>query len=370
MTRVLKTERPLSFSSYQGDFIEDGKELVWDHVSGGIGWITLNRPKALNALSLPMMVRLLDLIQKWEKDPDVTCVIIQGNGPRAFCSGGDLKGVHQAYQANDFAFLDFLFRTEYTFNARLYAFSKPYLSLIHGIVMGGGVGASIHGSHRLVTDSTLFAMPETGIGYFPDVGGTYFLNQCPQEIGLYIGLTGNRIKAGDILYAGFATHYSDEKNFEELRQSLTQSPPSSYKGLDERLSTFSSPFPKSDLKEYHDVLKRCFLHSSLDEIFESLAQEPSSFARETLNVLQTRSPLSLQVTFKQLTEGKGLSFNQVMKREFALSQSLLRRSDFIEGIRAAVVDKDRQPKWGDFPYTDEAISKYFDLPADIPELKI
>lgn len=366
----MEKQAPLSFSSYQGDFIEDGKKLVWDKVSRGIGWITLNRPQALNALSLPMMMRLLDLVTKWEKDPEVKYVVIQGNGARAFCSGGDLKGVHQAYQANDFDFLDFLFRTEYTFNARLNSFSKPYISLIHGIVMGGGVGASIHGSHRIVTESTLFAMPETGIGYFPDVGGTYFLNQCPQEIGLYLGLTGNRIKAGDILYAGFGTHYAQEENFDALRHSLNQSPPASFEELEEKLSKFSSPFPKSDLEQHRDALKRCFLQPSLEDILISLASDSSPFAQETLSVLKTRSPLSLQVTFKQLTQGRGLSFNQVMKREFALSQNLLRHSDFIEGIRAAVVDKDRQPKWGDFSHTEENIEAYFDLPTDIPELNL
>lgn len=352
-----------SFDSYKGDIDLEGSTLVEDRVKEGIGHIILKRPQALNALSVPMMVRLLDLITQWETDDNVHVAVIRGTGARAFCSGGDLKGVYEAYHQQDFAFLDFLFRTEYTFNARLKAFSKPYLALMHGIVMGGGVGASIHGSHRLVTDDTLFAMPETGIGYFPDVGGTYFLNQCPPEIGLYVGLTGNRLQAGDLLYAGFATHYAPQKNFDALCATLHETSVSSPQDLESLLSRLTTSPPPSPLKSHQDLLKRCFLHNTLEEVFTSLSQETSPFAQETLRTLSSRSPLSLHITFKQITEGRGLSFEEAMKREFALSQNLLHRpSDFIEGIRAAVIDKDRQPQWKDFSFSEGLLSSYFRLP--------
>tara|TARA_A100000171_G_C2139501_1_gene153590 strand:- start:1757 stop:2860 length:1104 start_codon:yes stop_codon:yes gene_type:complete len=352
---------------------EEGNNLVLSSVSNSIGHITLNRPSALNALNLPMMQRLLDLITTWQNFEGISCILIKGNSPRAFCSGGDLRSVYEAYQSGNIAFLERLFRTEYTYNAHLKAFTKPHVALIHGIVMGGGVGASLHGSHRVMTNSTIFAMPETGIGYFPDIGGTYFLTRCAPEIGLYIGLTGARLSGSDALYAGFATHYCDESDFNTLENHLEVSAPLSHQEVDSLLQDFKKTPPPSTLQNNQELLKRCFLKPTLEGVFEALSKETDSFAKETLTMLTSRSPLSLQITFHQLTTGQNLSFNDVMKREFIMSQNLLKKSDFIEGIRAAVIDKDRSPRWSHDSFQDltqKDILPYFEKPQDLTPLDL
>lgn len=302
----------------------------------GKGWITLNRPHALNALSLPMIKDLHDLFYLWNKDPDMTEIIIQGEG-KAFCAGGDLKSVYQA-QYCDKNFLEAIFRIEYTANLRLKNLSKPYVALLQGYVMGGGMGASVHGSHRIATDSTCMAMPETKIGYFPDVGASYFLNQCPGFTGLYLGLTGKSIDASDALYVGWATHYVPLKHWDSLKKIVADD-------TIEKALYLSEPLEPSWLQNHRKDIDDHFSHPSLEEIFDSLKTSSTAFAQETLHLLNKRCPLSLKITFRQLKESKGKSFEAIMRKEYALSQVFVENQDFFEGIRAVIIDKDHVPHW-------------------------
>ena len=329
-------------------------EIMFD-THGSIGLVTLNRPEALNALTLNM-VRLLDeqLVQ-WAGQDDVRVVVVIGAGGRAFCSGGDVKAVAlevraaqegkgESHLAQDF------FRAEYTLNNRIHSYAKPYISLIDGIVMGGGKGISAHGSHRVVTEHTLFAMPETNIGFFPDVGGGYFLPRCPGETGTYLALTSRRIRAIDTIYIGFATHYVPSANIPALLDALATT------GWDNRTETrgqvsamidqfATEPAGASELAPHRETIDACFGHDRVEDIVAALEDEGSSFALETLNALYGMSPTSLKIALRQIRAGVGMNFSEVMTMEYRLSQACIARPDFYEGIRAALIDKDRQPKW-------------------------
>jgi len=316
-----------------------GKELL-HRVHGGIGWIKFNRPEVLNALSLKMTMDLAALLTQWETDPSIDMIVIEGAGTKAFCAGGDVRAVYEAQKAGDFEACDLFFREEYTLNAHIHSYSKPYISLINGITMGGGMGVSVNGSHRIVTEHALLAMPETGIGFFPDVGATIFLTRAYQSVGLYLGLTGTPLKAKDALWFGFATHYVPSQKLPFLKADL------------ERGMKFGSIFanhaqepPETGFLEAHyEAIERHFNRTSLKEIFESLEADPSPFAKNTLNILLSKSPLSLAVTFRQLNHPP-LTFNEGLKQEFRLSQHLVKGHDFREGVRAVLVDKDRLPHW-------------------------
>lgn len=318
---------------------------------GHIGIITLNRPTALNALNLHM-IRLIDshLIACAGND-DIKAVIIEGAGGRAFCSGGDVKGIAQAIgttEGNKLA-SDF-FREEYTLNNRIHTYTKPYISLIDGIVMGGGKGISAHGSHRIVTENTLFAMPETNIGFFPDVGGGYFLPRCPGQTGLYLAMTSKRIKAIDTVYIGFGTHYVPSDKITELRDALCSLPfdreTDIQKDIDRTLASFTAEAPgESEIAPVRALIDECFGYDSVEKILAALEKQDHPWAQETLAALYAMSPTSLKVALRQIRTGASLDFSKVMTMEYRLSQRLVHTHDFYEGIRAALIDKDRQPKW-------------------------
>lgn len=316
-------------------------------IKGGVGRINFNRPQALNALSLYMMDGLATLILDWEKNPDVKSVLVTGRGERAFCAGGDLRAVYLAQKNKDMDFLGHLFAREYAFNVYLHAFSKPYVSLMHGYTMGGGVGASVHGSHRIVCETSILSMPETGIGYFPDVGASYFLNRAPGAMGMYLALTGVHFSPEDALYVGLATHYVPLEDFQKLASSFLEAQPSTHEEVDVLLLPFlhENNRPVSSLSTHQSLIDECFGCSSVAEIFEALSVRKEPFARETLDLLKSRSPMSLLVTFEHLKRTLNLSFPQAMAQEYRLSQHFVRGHDFHEGIRAAVIDKDRHPKW-------------------------
>jgi len=310
-------------------------------VQGGIGWITLNRPKALNALSLDMIRNLTQLLKEWETNSSVNAIVIQGAGDKAFCAGGDVRAVYDAKKSGDLETCDAFFREEYTLNAHIHSYPKPYVALLDGIAMGGGLGVSVNGSHRIVTERALLAMPETGIGFFPDVGATTFLNNVPGAVGLYLGLSGTHLKAEDALWAGLATHFLSSTCLSSFKKDLEQGKP-----LEDTLTAYCrEPQEKGFLEHHSDVIDMHFSKSSLKEIIESLATDPSPFAQNTYNTLTSKSPTSLAVVFRQLKEGKTLSFLARMKLEFRLSQHFVKGHDFMEGIRAVLVDKDRLPRW-------------------------
>ncbi|HUX79354.1 MAG TPA: enoyl-CoA hydratase/isomerase family protein [Alphaproteobacteria bacterium] len=310
-------------------------------VQKGIGWITLNRPAALNALSLAMIRGLALLLKKWEADSSVNVILIQGAGEKAFCAGGDVRAVYEAKRVGDLETCDAFFREEYTLNNYIHAYPKPYIALMDGIAMGGGLGVSVNGSHRIVTERALLAMPETGIGFFPDVGATTFLNMAPGSVGLYLGLTGTRIKAEDALWAGLATHYLPFAQLASFKEDLQQG-----NAFEDALSAFCEAPPEKGFLEHHaELIEAHFNKPTLKEIMESLAEDPSPFSQNTYNTLMSKSPTSLAVVFRQLKEGKTLSFPDRMKLEFRLSQHFVKGHDFMEGVRAVLIDKDHLPRW-------------------------
>jgi enoyl-CoA hydratase len=314
--------------------------------AGPLGLITLNRPQALNAVTLAMIRELAATFDRWEKDKAVRAIVIRGAGERAFCAGGDVKALYVSRGNGDRAFAATYYSEEYPQNRRVFRYSKPYLALIDGIAMGGGVGLSVHGSHRIATERTIFAMPETGIGLFPDVGGSYFLPRLPGEIGTYLGLTGARLKAADCLYTGIATHYVPSTRLDDLVVSLGQADwrqgrVAATKIID-RFAEDPGPPP---LRMQRGAIDRCFAPSSVEEILAALGREGSEWGDETARTLAAKSPTSLKLTYRQLRLGKSLDFEAAMIMEYRLCQFCMDGHDFYEGVRAAVIDKDNEPDW-------------------------
>lgn len=310
------------------------------HVQNGVGTITLNRPKALNALSLNMMRELWTLLSGWKNDPDVRVVVLESACEKAFCAGGDIRSIYEAGKAGNFEICDTLFRKEYEFNCLIRNYPKPYISLIHGIVMGGGVGISVNGRIRILSDKVMMAMPEVGIGFFPDVGSTKFLNDTPGKAGLYLAMTGARMTAADALYAGLGTHHIPQDQWSAFKIGLEN------KDIEILLAQYAQPLEGSQLAQEQAEIDLHFSWSSVEEIAASLKQGTSSFATATYAALKSKSPLSVKIAFHQLmTRDPQASFEDVMKREFRISQHLMHSPDFYEGVRAALIDKDQSPQW-------------------------
>lgn len=335
----------------------DNDEVLFE-VKGQVGLITLNRPQALNALTLNMVRRMNEQLALWADDPMVQVVAVRGGG-RAFCSGGDVKAVALAIKSGDPAQMSLardFFREEYTLNHRIHTYPKPYISLIDGIVMGGGKGISAHGSHCIISENTLFAMPETSIGFFPDVGGGYFLPRCPGQTGTYLALTSTRIGPVDCIYIGFATHYVPAASFAALTDALvatdfgggdkTDRRKDSHHRVDELVAAFAiEPSGDSLIAPVRPQIDDCFGHDSIEGILTALEAEGGDFAMTTLQAMYGMSPTSLKIALAQIRRGETLHFARVMTMEYRLSQAIVQSHDFYEGIRAALIDKDRQPQW-------------------------
>ena len=309
---------------------------------GGVGLVTLNRPQALNALTLAM-VRSLDVrLRAWAGDPEVRCVAIQGTGDRAFCAGGDIRALYDSRKSKIGTLTADFYREEYRLNRLIKRYPKPYVALIDGVVMGGGVGVSVHGSHRIATERTLFAMPETGIGLFPDVGGSYFLPRCPGRVGFYLGLTGARIKAADCLYAGIATHHLPFSALDALVSALREDTGSAVTDI---VSRFATSPGEATLERDRAGIDRCFAPASVEAIQAALEADGSEWAKGARMAMGEKSPTCEKVALRQLERGAALPFEDCMVMEFRLSQRAMAAHDFYEGVRAAVIDKDRAPKW-------------------------
>ena len=324
-----------------------GTDDIVFEVAGALGRVILNRPKALNALTLDMVRRLDARLIEWAADDGIAAVVIEGAGERAFCAGGDIRALYQAMRDGSDLTAEF-YRAEYTNNHRVFTFPKPYIALIDGVVMGGGVGVSVHGSHRVVTENVLFAMPETGIGLFPDVGGTFFLSRMPGELGMYLGLTGARLGAADALYCGIGTHFAPRARLAEITRALAAIDPEegARRATDEVLAGFAAADAGAPpLADHRAAIDRCFAGDSVEEVVGALAAEGGEWAAKTLAVLESKSPTSLKVTFRQLREGRDLDFAEAMRTEYRLSQRFCAGHDFPEGVRAAVIDKDNAPRW-------------------------
>lgn len=320
------------------------------------GVITLQRPQALNALSVAMMKAIRRQLLRWAMDPKVGLVIVHSTCERAFCSGGDLRAVYNAGQKRDFTFLENLFREEYALNDLIRSYPKPYIAFLDGIVMGGGVGLSVHGSHRILSEKCVVAMPETNIGYFPDVGATRFLNDAPGSVGLYLGLTGASMTTADALFAHMGTHLIESKHHSYVIQELIDLDHQSLDSVNTCLQKYDVPFTSSPLEAHLEEINTLFSGPTLIKAIDNLHQASSHFAKATLKTLFQRSPTSLHITFEQLKMGKRFkSFKDIMRLEFTLSQNFVQRHDFFEGIRAAIIDKDKNPQWE--PNTLEAVTQ-------------
>ena len=324
---------------------------------GSIGVITLNRPKALNALTLEMCLLMAPQLSKWDDDHAIKAVVIEGAGEKGFCAGGDIRALHDSGKEGTPYAIDF-YRTEYKLNAQIYHFRKPYIALMDGITMGGGVGVSVHGDHRIVTERTVFAMPETGIGLYPDVGGSYFLPRCPGQLGMYLGLTGARLKAADCLYAGVGTAYLSSDKLEELKTQLADGT-----DITSAIDCLKDDPGVAPIAEHREQIDHFFAKLSVEEIIAALESDGSAWCLETAQAMRGKSPTSLKITYRQICEGAQLSFDNAMKMEFRMTNRIVAGHDFYEGVRAVVIDKDQSPKWSPDNLDDvsvEAVDAYFE----------
>jgi len=329
------------------------------------GVITLNRPEALNAVTLGMVRDMHPQLDAWTHDPDVRHVVIEAAGGKAFSAGGDIRALYDWGRAGDETFLAF-YREEYQLDTFIKRYPKPYIALLDGITMGGGVGVSIHGSHRVAGDGLTFAMPETGIGLFPDVGGTYFLPRCPGEIGMYLALTGARLKAADALYAGIVSHYVPSDRFGALKEALCAA--EEVGGAIEEFAIDPGPPP---LLENREIIDRSFAAGTVEEILDRLDAEGTEWAGKTAGILRTKSPTSLKITYRQIREGAKLEFEDCMRLEFRMVNRIFRADDFFEGTRAVVIDKDQSPAWKPAALADvgpDLVESYFEPLAEELEL--
>ncbi|MFC3677350.1 enoyl-CoA hydratase/isomerase family protein [Ferrovibrio xuzhouensis] len=331
-------------------------------VQNGVATILLNRPQALNALTHTMCVPLERHLRDWAKDAAVRAVIIKAAGDKAFCAGGDIRKLADR-GPDGTAYRQRFWHDEYRCNTLIGEYPKPFIALIDGIFMGGGVGLSVHGSHRIISEHALFAMPETGIGLFPDVGGTYFLPRCPGEIGMYLGLTGARLKGADIITAGAATHFVPREKMPALEAALIAAAPASQADVDAVVVKFAADAGPSPLAGLRVQIDRLFGGASVPAIVAALEVEDSDFARQQLKFLAGKSPTSLKLTFAQLRRGRTLSLRDCMRLEWRMCNHVAGGHDFYEGVRAVIVDKDHHPHWqpatlGTVPDAD--IERYFE----------
>jgi enoyl-CoA hydratase len=328
------------------------KELMVE-VGGAVGRFTLNRPKALNALTLDQIHEMDPTLRRWATDDEVKMVVVRGKGGRAFCAGGDIRTLFERRKAGDLGYFADFYWAEYRLNHLIKHYTKPYIAILDGIVMGGGVGISVHGSHRIATENTLFAMPETGIGMFPDVGGTFFLPRLPGQIGIYLGLTGARLKPADCLYAGVCTHFVPAQRLIELQTALSEASEGS--AADLLIDAFAEePAEEPPLAQVRDAVDRCFGGGSVEAILAALDAEGGEWAAETKKILLAKSPTALKVAHRQLRLGAALPFDEAMKVEYRLSQRFMAGHEFFEGVRALIIDKDNAPRWQ--PGTIEEVS--------------
>jgi enoyl-CoA hydratase len=313
---------------------------------GVAGHVILNRPRALNAVSHAMVGALAQKLVEWESDPAVTRLIVTANGGRAFSAGGDLRALYDLGRAGRHAEALEFFRAEYALNARIKYYRKPYVALIDGIVMGGGVGISVHGSHRVAGDRFGFAMPEVGIGFFPDIGATWFLPRLPGELGTYCALTGERLNAADGVAAGIATHRVASAQFAELVDALERAEP-----VDALLGAFAQPAGEGPILAQRTAVDRLFHRNCVEEVLAALdaaAADKSADAAFELAAaasIRPKSPTSLKIALAQMRRGPALDFTACMRTEFRIVSRVMRGHDFYEGVRAVIIDKDQAPRW-------------------------
>ncbi|MEZ7239971.1 enoyl-CoA hydratase/isomerase family protein [Rhodococcus sp. GXMU-t2271] len=331
-------------------------EDVLVRVSGGIGRITLNRPKAINALNYDMVKAMAAALDEWAEDDSVRAVVVDGAGERGLCAGGDIVSIYHDARDGGTGSQDF-WRDEYVLNAVIGRYPKPYVAIMDGIVMGGGVGISAHGNVRIVTERSTIAMPEVGIGFVPDVGGTWLLSRAPGELGTHLALTTGRMKAGDAIALGFADHFVPSEALDKFVAALESGT------VDEALAEFARPAPEAPLLAQRAWIDAAYSAPTVEEIVARLqaAEEPEAHA--AAEQILGKSPVALKVTLRSVRHARELgNLEEVLNEEYRVSLASLRSHDLVEGIRAQVVDKDRNPAWSPATLadvTDADVDVYF-----------
>ena len=315
------------------------------------GIITLNRPKALNALNIDMAKIFSEKLQEWNENVNIQRVLLIGEG-KHFCAGGDVKSLYLTKNENNFK--EEFFRIEYKLNYLISQFKKEYLSIWNGVVMGGGVGLSIYGDHRMATDNTKFAMPETSIGFFPDVGASYFLSNLPKNVGKFIGLTGQILEVNDLIYLGLATDYFKIENLELLKNNYINSGELIRENFEVNNDT--------ELIKNIELINLMF-EGNLNEIISNLENNKSQFSSKILDIIYKKCPMSLYVSTKLINDAKGKSLKECLEIEYQLSQKLVYRTDFDNGVNTVLVTKDHNPQWSPAEIDQintEELNKYFE----------
>lgn len=331
-------------------------------VQNGVGRIVLNRPKALNALSVAMVDEIGKQLSAWENDAQVVLVTVEGAGEKGLCAGGDMRSFYDKKDDNVEEHAVNFFGTEYRMNLQMYRYPKPIVAYMNGIVMGGGVGISIFAAERIVTERSKLSMPEMNIGFFPDVGGSYFMNRMPGHMGRYLALTAHLFNGADAIYLGAADHYIDSTSWDAIKADIdahdwTQKVDAAGE-LRALLQKYAAAVPASSLSTVQEKVDAHFAHESVVEILASLdraAQEGDEWARETAATLRTKSPISMAVALEQLIRGKQMSAADCFRMEMDMSMHFMHSHDFYEGVRSVLVDKDRNPKWN--PATAEDVKR-------------
>jgi enoyl-CoA hydratase len=330
---------------------------------GSAGVLRLNRPKAINAVTLEMVREIDAALDRFEADSAVGLVLLEGAGERGLCAGGDIRGLYDsARSGGDLGKI--FWGEEYIVNARIHDYPKPYVAYMDGIVMGGGVGLACHGSHRVVTERTRIGMPEVSLGFFPDVGGTWLLSRSPGEIGTYLALTGQTINGADAIFAGLADALMLSENWPALRKALTEVDQKiSHSDISGIIAQYKTPTSEGPLAANRRLIDRLFAYDTVEEIVQALGNDSSNFAETALKTIREKSPRGLKVTLRLLREARKLtSLKEALVHEYRAAVQVFASDDFVEGIRAAIVDKDRNPKWSPARIEDvtrQTVDAYF-----------
>jgi enoyl-CoA hydratase len=337
---------------------------VLTRVDGGVGFLTLNRPKAINSLTHNMVTIIADALDRWADDDAVRTVILSGAGERGLCAGGDVVAIYDSARADGGSEARHFWFDEYRLNAQIGGYPKPYMAIMDGIVMGGGVGVAAHGGVRVATDTSKIAMPEVGIGFIPDVGGTYLLSRAPGQLGLHAALSGAPFSGADAIALGFADHYVPQVQLEGLVAAVVED------GVDAAVKAFAIEPPPSSLLTQQYWIDECYAGDTVADIIDALRSRNEDDAKKAADLIASRSPIAASVALASVRRAaKMQSLEDVLVQEYRVSSAALKSHDFVEGIRAQIVDKDRNPQWNPpslAAVTEEDVEQYF-APAD-PDL--
>jgi enoyl-CoA hydratase len=317
----------------------DSAEIL-THAWNGVRFLTLNRPKAINSLTHSMVTTMHSLLRDWADDDDVHAVVVRGAGERGLCAGGDVVAIYHSIRTDGGSETRQFWHDEYVLNHFIARYPKPYIALMDGIVMGGGVGISVHAGTRVVTDTSKLAMPEVGIGLVPDVGGTYYLSRAPGKLGVHAALSGAPFSGSDAIAMGFADYYVPHQSLNDFAQAIVTA------GLDDAVKNYAVAPPSSNFVAQRSWIDECYAGDTVADIVAALRGHDAGPANDAANLIATRSPTALAVALEAIRRAARLeTLEDVLRQEYRVSCATLRSHDLVEGIRAQVIDKDRNPKW-------------------------